>query len=246
MTARAARLPVARRLAARTAVARRLAALVAFGALAACTAEGPTDAGRIGLVALEALRGDTGPAAPAPTRAALEALAHAVLAVSRGDGSPAYVAPLADNDGFVTWADAAGRALVIRGGLVVRTHGFGHDLVATRTARGDPVAEPRPLTDWPGETVREHQFRVRDGAGFSVVLRCVPVRGDRMRIEILGRSHAVVLVEERCASERRRVVNRHWVEPETGLIWRSEQWIGPQEAPVTLEVVIPYAPARRW
>ncbi len=224
---------------------RRGALLALLLALAGCSSEGPTGLGRIGLLAYESLAGDA-PPAPAPTRADLEATGAAILAVSAEGAPPGYVAALADSGGFVTYQDAEGRALVLRGGGIARTHGFGRDLRAVRSERGDPVYHPRPLAAWPGQATREYQYRVRDGRGYSIVLACRFEAGARRFVEILGRRHEVVEIAETCANPRRQVENRHWVDPETGRLWRTRQWIGPEEPALTLETVVPYAPAPRW
>ncbi|GMG83477.1 hypothetical protein LNKW23_26900 [Paralimibaculum aggregatum] len=223
-----------------------LAALLLGGLLAGCSSQGPTDLGKVGLLAWDAVAPAPEAPAPLPDRAALEATGAAVIRLAGSAGPPGYVAALADNGGYVTYQDAAGRAVVLHGAAIARTHGFGHDLTGLRTAREDPVSHPRPLIAWPGQVVREYQYRVKDGAAYSVVLTCLFERGPRQHIEILGRRHQVVEVAERCANHRRRVENRHWVEAETGRIWRSAQWIGPFEDPLTLEIVTPYRPARRW
>lgn len=220
-------------------------ALLLVLALAACTSEGPTDLARIGALAIDAVEPAEPAPLPTPSRADLEATGAAILAVS-AEGATGYVAAVSETAGDVTYQDAAGRALVLRGAAVARTHGFGHDLTGLRVSRADPLAHPRPLADWPGQIDREYRFRVRNGAPYSIVLTCLYNRGERSRIEILGRLHITVAVEERCANRHRSVVNRHWVAPATGRIWRSQQWIGPHEAPLTLEVVTPYAARARW
>lgn len=221
-------------------------AALALAALAACSSEGPTDLARIGGLAVEAVSPSPQAPAPRPDRASLEATGAAVIAVSANGGDPAYVAALADNDGALTYQDAGGRALVLRGGAVVRTFGYGNDLTGLRTGRSDPVSRPRPLADWPGGVDREYRYRVRNGADYSIVLSCAYTRGPRSRIEILQRLHTVVEIEERCTNRRRVVVSRYWVEPESGRIWRSEQWLGPDLPVLTVETVLPYRAAQRW
>ena len=49
-----------------------------------------------------------------------------------------------------------------------------------------------------------------------------------------------LLLTERCRGNGESFVNRFWADPETGGIYRSEQWIGPQ-GPLWVEVVNPPA-----
>lgn len=214
--------------------------------LAACSSEGPTDIGKIALVGYDALTEAPAPPSPAPSRAEIEATGAAVIAVSAGTAPPGYVAALAENGGYVTYQDEAGRALVLKGGAIARTYGYPQDLLGLRAAIDDPISSPRPVRSWPGQVDREYQFRVRDGAGYSIVLTCLFERGPRQFVEILGRRHEVVEVTERCANARREVANRYWADPETGHIWRSRQWIGPYEDPLTVEIVTPRTASPRW
>jgi hypothetical protein len=47
-------------------------------------------------------------------------------------------------------------------------------------------------------------------------------------------------VEERCGGGA-RFVNRYWADAETGAVWRSEQWVGTDGRPMTIEVISPPA-----
>ncbi|MEL6220924.1 MAG: YjbF family lipoprotein [Pseudomonadota bacterium] len=214
--------------------------------LGGCSSEGPTDLGRVGLLALDAFTAEESTPAPQSTRAELEATGAAIIGVAAESQAKGYAAAVADNDGYVTYQDGAGRALVLLGGAIARTHGYGQDLLATRYSREDPVAHPRPIDTWPGQVTREHQFRVRGGDGYQIVFTCLYARGPRTQIEVLGKRHTVVVVEERCANRSRSVINTYWVGPENGRIWRSEQWIGPYVQPLTLDTVVPYDAPPQW
>ena len=211
--------------------------------LGGCANGGLSDVGRIGETALNLVIEEEPSPAPGrtPSRAELEALGTAVIAVSAADGPRAFVVPLADNGGYVNYYDARRRGIVLFGGAVARTQGLRYDLMGVRHSLDDPVAHSRPLEAWPGEVTRSYQYRQRDLDAYQITLRCVYARGPRQRIEIVGRSHEVVRVEETCRNAVREVVNTYWVAPETGFVWKSVQWIGPDEPPFTVEIVTPYS-----
>jgi len=221
----------------------RGAALACAILLAGCADGGPSEVGRIGQTLVELALPDrqTDDAPPRqPSRAELDAIQSALIAVSVAGGPRSYVAPVADNGGYLSYADAKRRIIVLRGAAIARTNGLRHDLIGVRFAAEDPLAHPRPLADWPGQVDRAYQFRQRDLDAYGITLTCVFERGPRSRIDIVERRHEVVQVTETCRNQARRVINRHWVAPESGVVWKSEQWIGPNEPPFTIEVVTPY------
>jgi len=223
--------------------ARALAAglTVVAALLQGCSDSGPSEGTRIGSRLLDTLvTPETPPPAEPPTRAELESLDSAVIAVSSAEGALAYIVPLAVNGPYESYYDSARRAVVLRGGAVARTHGLGFYLRGVRFAEEDPIATPRPLESWPGQVDREYQFRVRDLHPYTITLTCVYQRGPRRGIEIVGRRHEVVEVTETCRNARRTVTNRYDVAPQSGFIWRSTQWRGPDVPPLDIAVVRPF------
>lgn len=208
-------------------------------ALAACSSGGPSYWERLGSAVRDTVLPPQAEPARERSRAELEEIESAVIAVSFG-GRRALLVPLADNGGHLDYRDGAGRAVRLFGGAVSSTEGLGRDLAAVRFAVDDPLAHPRPLAAWPARVFREYQFIERDGPQYGITLSCGFQTLARETIEIVELSYDVVRVSEVCANQRREVVNTHWVEPETGFVWKSEQWLGPALGPVTLEVLRPY------
>lgn len=211
--------------------------------LAGCENRRPGPFERIIEVSRSALGGAPAPPARAPAAAAIAPLGDAAVAVSFQGGPRAVVPAYADNGGYVDYRDSAGQGIVMLGNAVVRTLAFGDDLEGVRFDPADPVAHPRAPDQWPDALWREYRFRVRDGAPYSVVLRCTYLRVGRERITIFERVHDVVRMVETCANARREVVNTYWVEEGTGFAWKSEQWVGPARPPITIEVVRPNTPS---
>ncbi|MEM9737199.1 MAG: YjbF family lipoprotein, partial [Pseudomonadota bacterium] len=210
--------------------------------VAACSSDEQATSTRLGQFALEQLR----PSEPAPepvtvTRAQLNQIPFATISLAIQESPPAFVVPLADNGGYLTYMDQTRRGIVMQGGAVVGTLGFGIDLNGVRSAANDPVAQPTPLSRWPGQVYRSYQYLQRDGPEYTISLTCVFERVARERIEIVEISYDVVRVAETCTNRARQVVNQYWVEEETGFIWRSIQWASPQIPPLTVEIIRPYA-----
>jgi hypothetical protein len=182
---------------------------------------------------------------PAParelTRAELDQIPYATIALSFDGGPRTFLVPLADNGGYLTYLDQNRRGLVMKGGAVTATKALGEDLRAVRHHRADPVATPAPLAEWPEGVYRDYQFHKRDGVEYSVTLACVFERLARETVEIVGLDFEVVQISEICTNAARQVVNTYWVEEETGFIWKSQQWLGPNLDPATVEIIRPYS-----
>lgn len=220
---------------------RAFAALAAALIGAGCSSEGPQDLDRIAALARQSLL----PAAPAMpsrelTRAELDQIPYATIALSFHGGPRSFIVPLADNGGYLTYQDASRRGLVMLGGAVTGTLALGGDLRAVHHDRQDPVAYPKPLAAWPGRVFRDYQFTARDGAEYRVTLDCVFQTVAAETIEIVEIAFDLVRVSETCTNASRQVTNTYWVEADTGFIWKSEQWLGPRLGQATVEIIRPY------
>ena len=222
------------------------AALFLAVSLTACTSEDERPLGAYGDLGRIVAETVAGPAEPPParewTRAELDEIASAAIALSFEDTGRTVLVPLSDAGGYVTYQDRNRRGVRLHGGAVAGTLGFGQDLLAVRHQLDDPVADPTPLADWPGQVDREYQYRLRELANFSITVTCVFDRVVREEIEIVELRYDTIRIVETCRNARRSFENTYWAEPDTGFIWKSRQWTGPNIRPVTVEIIRPYRP----
>ncbi len=185
----------------------------------------------------------SGPAtAPAITREQLNALPYAVISVQlEGVPSRAFLGAQTNNGGRVTYMASNRRSVVLEGMAVSATHGLGYDLVGLRTPAEDPLVTPTPPRDWPKSYIRIQRYRGGDLKIFSRAFACVPEAVGPARIEIVELTFSLIEMRERCANSRYAFENRHWVDPITGAIWKTRQWIGPRMGTIDIEVVRPFA-----
>ena len=218
-----------------------LLGLALAGGLTACSSSGDNNFRRLGALAKTSF---TGAAEPAPrqelTRAELNNIPFATIALSFGGGQRTFLVPLADNGGYLNYFGSGGRGLVMIGGAVAGTQALGQDLQAVRYHPDDPVAYSTPVADWPGQVYRDYQYAQRSGAEYSITMACVFERLARENIEIVEIDFEVVRISEVCTNARRQFTNTYWVEPETGFIWKSQQWLGPNLEQATIEIIRPY------
>jgi hypothetical protein len=210
--------------------------------LGACSSSGDNNFQQLGALAKVSFMG-VEEKAPLPelTREQLNQIPSATIALSLGDGPRTFLVPLADNGGYLNYLDSGGHGLVMLKGAVTGTQALGKDLEAVRYHPDDPIANPTPVADWPGEVYRDYQFAQRSGAEYSITLACVFERLARETIEIVEIDFDVVRISEVCTNARRQITNTYWVEAETGFIWKSRQWLGPHLEQATIEIIRPYS-----
>ena len=184
------------------------------------------------------------PAAPTPTRAQLDEIPYAMIALSRvNDPRRGFIVPVADTGGHLFYQDINRSGVVLRGGLITATHGFARNLSAVLHQDDDPVAVPTPVANWPVTVVRNYQLARMSTDDYEITVTCSSQPVARERIEIIERFYEVMRIQEICINPARSFTNTYWAEPETGFIWKSEQWIGPQRAPLIIEVIRPFRAA---
>jgi hypothetical protein len=154
--------------------------------------------------------------------------------VVSGTRQPVVMRPLQQSGTRQLWRDDGNAALATEGARIVATAGFGQILSTTRFDGPDPLVDPRALLAAPGFARRSVDLqgadRDADSMRFGVALDCT----------LRARPDAGwLLVEERCTGNALAFTNRFWAEPESGVIRRSDQWVGDALAPLTVEIVPP-------
>ena len=206
----------------------------------ACSSGGAGIFERTGELAVKEITGAEVTPSPKLTRAELNRIPFATIAVSSNGGQRAYLVPLADNGGYLDYRDAANNSVRMLGGAVAGFESAGYDLDGVLYDQNDPIAHKKPLSQWPAQIWREYQFAVRHFDPWIISLNCVFRPRGRETIEIAEVKVEVMRVDEVCNNARRQVTNIYWVEEESGFIWMSRQWLGPKIGEVLIEVIRPY------
>ena len=188
-------------------------------------------------------------AAPATRRRALtrEAVEKAGVAMIRAslltEESKFLFYGASANKGYVTFSTQSRQQITLRGSRVTGTRGLGDDLLASQTEGPDPVVTPTPPQNWPSRITRVYTFPGGDTPeGQKLVFDCVIERVGPAALEIVGRRHEGVQFSETCRSEDMDFENLYLADGNTGFVWRSIQWIGPELGNVDLEIIEPYTP----
>ncbi|MEM8787308.1 MAG: YjbF family lipoprotein [Pseudomonadota bacterium] len=212
--------------------------------LAACSSD---SSGEIRTALVERFRpgqaeAEPAAAAPAPlTRAAIEATGQAMLRARlvNETGRSVFAAQTA-NRGYVTYQSQFGQFLTLQTTLVTASRGAGFDLLAVSATPQDPLVSPRPVAEWPNSVPRVYRFAGQGPLGREVPVICRYEIGDVVEIEIVERRYRGPEVREICEGSGVAFTNLLFADESTGFVWRSRQWLGPDQGRIDIEVLEPF------
>lgn len=168
------------------------------------------------------------------TREQAGAIPFATLGV-RVDGGPEGILVLGTSaSGTQLWTAASHIVLLTRNGRILRTAGLGHDRTDMRILKGDDG--PPPLQG-SAETVWSEDFG--DLHLFSVTIDCRTTVKGAERVMSLGTHIDTIHVDEDCHSDQLdwTFTNSYWIAPQTGIVWRSVQYVSPKLGPLDTEIL---------
>jgi hypothetical protein len=179
------------------------------------------------------------------TRAALTRADVAAIRVGLvGDQSRTLLFAASENGGYVTYSSALRQNFTLRGSLITGVRGVGWDLLSAASSRPDPLVAPIPPARWPGEVERRYWFPADDPQGRLETYVCRFDFGAAREIVIVEQRYRGVEVTEVCEGAFGTFENLHFADLETGFVWRSLQWVGPQQGLIDLEVLVPFTGRR--
>ncbi|MHA3979731.1 YjbF family lipoprotein [Halovulum sp. GXIMD14794] len=181
------------------------------------------------------------------TRAQIEATGTAMIRARLAtEASRSIMSAATVNGGYVSYISRFGQMVTMNGSLVTGTRGLGYDLLSVQPGAADPVSRPLPLANWPAAVTRIYFFPGDDGPeGDPLQVNCSYVPGETRQIEIVEITYTGIQVEEQCAGvdingQQVAFSNYHFVNPRSGMIWRTLQWVGPQQGFLDVEILEPF------
>ena len=189
---------------------------------------------------------EAAPVAAAPvTRAAINRADVAMIRIRLvEEETPAYMFAASDNGGFVTYASSLRQLVTLRGSQVTATRGLGYDLLSVRSSQPDPLTRPIPPGQWPAQVTRSFEFPADAPRGRVETFECRYEFGAPSEIVIVEDRHQGVQISEYCSGPTGEFENLHFADLRTGFVWRSIQWLGPQQGLLDVEIVHPYTGRR--
>lgn len=124
------------------------------------------------------------------------------------------------------WRGSDGTQLVLRDGIVVGTRGIGGDIIsADASATAQAVRGARA-----GNGERRYFISNGDFSDTEVILSCDIDNLGRETTQVVHLTYTTVHLRETCIGgqgDRVRIENDYWVQPGSGVVRRSKQWVGP-------------------
>jgi hypothetical protein len=173
-----------------------------------------------------------------PTAASVAAQPYFQLQVSSHDGEAIMI--LASAQGATLgWYGTDGQAVFLRHGLLVKTLGLTQNLDAVLLPQADPFVSGLQHLQQPITYTRVMDWSPGYRYGVQAQVQLSPKAMED--VEILGTVHHLRRIDERVRSTEAGldVVNRYWVDPVDGFIWKSRQYAAP-DLPLELIQLRPY------
>ena len=212
--------------------------LLSAGLLAACTNNDRQKP--ISAQLVETLRGEIAKrrasgqpqAANQITRAQLDAVSVPLVRLTiLRNGSAATAEAVAENNGTVTYLMATGQTIYLNNGVLMGTRGTGQDLMAV----GLPTTQMLEAADG-GPYTRVHRYLNDQGQLETVSATCTATPGPRGSVTVVEQRHSIRRVTENCtADDIAPFTNLYDIDPKSGRVWRSSQWVGPEAGHMLLE-----------
>jgi hypothetical protein len=158
----------------------------------------------------------------------------------RVDGGGQNLLVLAsDTSGELLWTAKSHVVILTRGGRIVRTVGLPHDISGVAPRMGGTLPPLIAALRAPVRSLRVADFA--DISTYGIALNCVAASAGPQTILILGASIQTVRIDEKCRSEKLgwSFADEYWIDPQSGLVWRSLQHIHPKGETVAIEIFRP-------
>jgi hypothetical protein len=145
------------------------------------------------------------------------------------------------NGGYVTYVSALRQEVTLHGAAqITGTRGLGTDLVSAWSSTPDPLSRPIQPSRWPSRVKRVYELPGEGPQGQIETFECSFERGEPAEMTILQIRYQGVQISETCAGPSGQFENLHFVDPSSGTIWRSLQWVGPKMELLDLQILEPY------
>jgi hypothetical protein len=217
---------------------RRLSALaVVLPMLAGCSSSGTSSYGEYYQVLRQSVAASLGNGRITKDQAA--AIPYASMGYRVNGASEQLVVLATDANGEQLWTSSAHIVITTRGGRITRTVGLERDIAGLSPKTGAQLPEIAAALKGDLTYARVQDFPSLPA--YAVTANCTLSHKGAQTIVILGRGIATARIDETCQSANPRwsFTNSYWIDPQTGLCWRSRQHVGPQGDVIEMEMLRP-------
>jgi hypothetical protein len=130
--------------------------------------------------------------------------------------------------------------VTLRGSQVTGTRGLGADLLSAWSSSPDPLARAIPPGSWPAGVRRSYELPADAPQGQILSYDCRFERGPLREMTILQVRHVGVEFAEICTGPAGSFENLHFADAQSGFVWRTLQWTGPEMELLDVQIAEPY------
>jgi hypothetical protein len=172
------------------------------------------------------------------SRADIEKVPYASIAVRLARGPQAFVVLGSYQGQDLLWVTADRQVIATRRGRIVQTVGFDENLAHTAYLTADPLGTPLAVTATP---VCRRQIDLAPSNLFDLPVESRFAYQGQEDLTILEATHQTHVWSETGAAESVdwSFTNTHWIDVETGYVWKSRQIIGPDQPVMEIVVLRP-------
>ena len=176
---------------------------------------------------------------PSVTRAQAASTPYASLGYRVDDGPQAMLVLATDSGGDEIWTSSNHVVFQTHDGRLTRTVGLPHDRGALAPRSTEALPPPAAALKQPFASAR--MADLPDQGAYSVMISCNTAAGAAENTKILGQPIRTVRVNETCESQSLgwRFTDSYWLDPQSGLAWRSIQHLSPDGETVEIEILRP-------
>jgi hypothetical protein len=211
-----------------------LAPLLLVGA---CSSTGDSDYSQFYRVLRQSLSANFGH--PRVTKDQAAAIPYASMGYRLNDGAEQLIVLATDSNGEQLWTSAAHIVIATRDGRIVRTVGLPANVSAVTPAAGQAL--PPPIAALSGPLAYARLADLPEMKIYGAALACKAVYRGRQTIVILERGIPTAKVDENCvnAALNWSFTDSYWLDPKTGLAWKTIQHLGPKDGKIETEILRP-------
>ncbi|MFT3974277.1 MAG: YjbF family lipoprotein [Amaricoccus sp.] len=166
----------------------------------------------------------------------------AILARLETDQRGTVLYASADNGGYVTYVSPLLQQVTLKGAEITATRGLGTDLLSGWSSSNDPLVRQTPPAAWPARVDRTYELPSEGPRGRVERYTCTFQPGAVTDMVILQVRYSGLEMSETCTGADGSFENLHFVDPTTGAVRRSLQWVGPRVGHIDMQVLEPYTP----
>lgn len=170
----------------------------------------------------------------------IKQLPYASAYLKVGKAPQAFVVLAATENGQQKWVTADKNMVVTDHGRIIKTIGFGEDIISVDNLKSDPLAlgllKPDMPKQWQTKTTWTQVFR----GGYEII-SSFEKKGIE-QITVLEKPCLLLRFDETVSVPVLNLsyTNSYWLDPDNGMVIKSLQYMGPELAQVQFTILKPY------